>query len=215
MTFSLQVKNWHLFLAITSFYLILVCISNAFIITDNIYYNTLSNKIPIEEINRLLSFQKDYSWVSYLVQIVALLIKVYFTAGCIFIGLFLGEAKLKFNKIVKVVLLSEVVFMLYGGIRLVLIYTGDFSTLDQIQHFWPLSLFSLFPPESIPAWLFYPLYLVNIAEVAYWALLAWGISFLVKANFFSNLKTVLSSYGSGLLLWIVMFVFVQLYFLNP
>jgi hypothetical protein len=45
--------------------------------------------------------------------------------------------------------------------------------------------------------------------------LALGLTYLMKSKFLQSLKTVLTSYGAGLLLWMVFLVFVQLYFLEP
>jgi hypothetical protein len=163
----------------------------------------------------MLFFQKRYSWIAYPVQLVTLGIKVSFTGGCIYAGLLLGQQKIKFSRILKVVLFSEVVFILYSMGRLGVLFSKDFSTLEQIQKFWPLSLFSLFSSDSIPQWLFYPLYTINIAEIAYWLVLALGLTYLMKTKFLQSLKTVLTSYGAGLLLWMVFLVFVQLYFLEP
>lgn len=112
------------------------------------------------------------------------------------------------------VLIAEFVFVLYTMIKLGLLLLKDFSILEQIEAFWPLSLFSIFKDQAVPAWLLYPLYTANIAEIAYWIVLAFGLSSLKKTKFLQSLRTVLSSYGGGLLLWVVFLVFMQLYFLE-
>jgi hypothetical protein len=194
--------------------LINLYITNTIVITDEIIHDTFSFEISTEEIRQILLFKKKYGWISYVAQPMALLIKIYFTAGCLFIGLMIYDVRVKFSKILKIVLIGEFVFVIYAVFRLVFIYFKDFSTLEQIQNFWPLSLFSLFPGDSIPQWLFYPLYTINIAEIAYWLVLALGLTYLMKTKFLQSLKTVLTSYGAGLLLWMVFLVFVQLYFLE-
>lgn len=211
---KIATKSSHLLIILIYINLIYSYIFFSKILTDSVYYNSFSHKFSTEDINRLLSFKKEYGWISYIAQILTLVIKIYFTALCIYIGILLNENKIKFIKILKIALYAEFVFIFYSGIRMIMIYYIDFITVEQIQKFWPLSLFSLFPGDSIPQWLFYPLYTINIAEIAYWLVLALGLTYLMKTKFLQSLKTVLTSYGAGLLLWMVFLVFVQLYFLE-
>jgi hypothetical protein len=211
---DIKISNNTLYLILCSFILINLYITNTIVITDEIIHDTFSLEISSEEIRQILLFKKKYGWISYVAQPMALLIKIYFTAGCLFMGLMIYDVRVKFSKILRTVLLGEFVFVIYTVFRLGFIYTKDFSSLEQIQKFWPLSLFSLFSSDSIPQWLFYPLYTINIAEIAYWLVLSLGLTYLIKTKFLQSLKTVLTSYGAGLLLWMVFLVFVQLYFLE-
>ena len=210
-----NVHNLQVFSLLLIAYLLLAYISAEYIITNEIYYNSFSNNLPIEDINSIISLQDKYSWIAYPLQLISLALKVYFTGACIYAGLLLGQQKIRFRRILKVVLFSEMVFILYSMARIVVLLSKDFSTLEQIQVFWPLSLFSFFQADSIPQWLFYPLYTINIAEIAYWLVLALGLTYLMKTKFLQSLKTVLTSYGAGLLLWMCILVFAQLYFLEP
>lgn len=208
-TFNLQI-----FALLLTLYLILNYISLSFLINEEIYYNSFSSILPLEEISRIVSFQNKYGWISYPIQLITIIVKTCFTAICLYIGFLFSEHKTKFKDIYKVVLIAEFVFVLYAMIKLGLLLLKDFSTLEQIEAFWPLSLFSLFKDQTVPAWLLYPLYTANIAEIAYWIVLAFGLSSLKKTKFLQSLRTVLSSYGGGLLLWVVFLVFMQLYFLE-
>lgn len=209
-----KVHNLQVFSLLLIIYLLFAYISTVYLITDEIYYNSFSSNLPIEDINKILSFQDKYSWIAYPLQLFTLALKVYFVSVCIYTGLLFGQQKIRFSRILKVVLLSEMIFIFYSMARLVVLLSKNFSTLEQIQNFWPLSLFSLFSNDSIPQWLLYPLYTINIAEISYWLVLALGLTYLLKTNFLQSLKTVLTSYGAGLFLWMVFLVFVQLYFLE-
>lgn len=209
-----KAHNLQVFSLLLIAYLLLAYISVEYIITDELYYNSFSNNLPIEDLNRMLSFQDKYNWIAYPLQLFTLALKVSFTGVCIYAGLLFSQQKIRFSRILKVVLFSEMVFILYSMARLGVLFSKNFSTLEQIQNFWPLSLFSLFSSDSIPQWLFYPLYTINVAEIAYWLVLALGLTYLMKTKFLQSLKTVLTSYGAGLLLWMVFLVFVQLYFLE-
>ena len=60
--------------------------------------------------------------------------------------------------------------------------------------------------------LVFPLSLLNVFEALYWLALAWLLTGVVEKPIGSTLKTVATSYGSGLLLWVlfVMFLTVNL-----
>jgi len=207
--------NWKLFLFLIILYLLNGIILNEYIITSEFYQKSFSAQLTLDQINKILTFKENYGWVSYILNIVFLTLKLNFAAFCIFIGVFFTNQKASYKSILKVVMLAEFVFVIYSAFRLLFVFLGDFETIQQIQHFHPLSLFSLFQFGDIPDWLIYPLSIMNIAELFYWFLLALSLKYLFKSHYLKNLKTILTSYGTGLLLWIVLFVFIQVYFLNP
>lgn len=208
-------KNWHIFLSLITLYILSAFISNEYILTSDIYQKSFSNELTIDQIHKMITFKESYGWVAYLFNVLVLTIKLNFAAFCLFIGLFFTGKKIAYKKILKVVLLAEFVFVLYAGLRLFLIFINEFNTLQEIQHFIPLSLYSIFYGNGIPEWLIYPLSIMNVAELVYWFLLALGLTLILKTHYLKNLKTVLTSYGTGLLLWVVVLVFIQVYFLNP
>ena len=142
-----------------------------------------------------------------------LILKINFSAICVYIGLLFSEIKANYQKIIKITLCGETIFTIYSGLKLFLIINKKFDSLDQIQNYWPFSLISFFPGYSIPSWLLYPLYAINIAQIIYWFFLAFAIGFLLKINYLKSFRIVLSSYGLGFLLWMLIVVFVQVYFL--
>ncbi len=208
-------RNLYLYFAFVIMFSLITIISSEYIITSDIFYNSYSNQLTLDQINSLLFYKERYGWISYTLTIIGFTLKINFAAFCIFIGVFFTNQKVKYKSILKIVLLAEFVFVIYSAFRLLFLYLGDFETIEQIRYFQPLSLFSLFQPGSIPDWFIYPLSILNVAELIYWFLLALGLRYIFKSNYLKNLKTVLTSYGTGLLLWIVVFVFIQVYFLNP
>ena len=53
---------------------------------------------------------------------------------------------------------------------------------------------------------------LNLFEVAYWFLLAYGIKSLGNIDFKNGLKITSLSYGVGLAIWCIFIVFLQLQF---
>jgi len=139
-------------------------------------------------------------------------LRVSFTAICIYIGCFLANIKVEFGKLFKVALLADFVFVLAGIVKLViLIFFRNVSTFNDLQ-FQPLSLLELLDSTSIDTFLIYPFTLISVFELLYWLALAWLLSGVIEKPFGRSLRKVASSYGTGLLLWVlfVMFLTVNL-----
>jgi hypothetical protein len=85
-------------------------------------------------------------------------------------------------------------------------------TLEDLQYFMPGSLLNLFNPKEIEPWLVYPLQSINVLEVAFWFALAYELKEFFNEDFGKAFGTVMASYGSGLVIWIVFVVFLTLNF---
>jgi len=209
-----QTKNIYIFLYVIILYIILSFISNEFIITEDLIISSYKQKLSIEQIHRILSLRESYGWISYMLQVVLFALKAFFVSICISIGLLLADIKVSFKSLLKVVFLSEGVFILYTAIRMGLIYYKSFSSLEKVTYFSPGSLLSMFNYETLNNAFIYPLQVINIPHLLYFFALAFGLTAILKNNYFKNLKIVFSSYGTGLVLWIAIVVFAQLYLLN-
>ena len=212
--FLKQTKNIYIFLYIIILYTILSFISNEFIITKDFIISSYKQKFTSEQIHRILSLRDSYGWFSYVLQARLFALKAFFVALCISIGLLLADIKLSFRSLLKVVFLSEGVFLLYTAIRLVLIHYHNFSSLKEVTYFSPGSLLSVFNYETLNEAFIYPLQVINIPQLVYFFVLAFGLTAILKNNYSKNLKIVISSYGTGLILWIAIVVFAHLYLLN-
>ena len=203
---------WKLyFLLIILLGLISFSISYLFL-SDSIYYQTFGEQLAIEKIGIMLESARKWQWLSYVFIPVLVLIRVGYTATCLCIGMFVADLRARFRDLFKVALLADFVFVLAGLVKLViLIFVKEVNTLNDLQ-FQPLSLMQLFDKGSVDALLVYPLNLLNVFELLYWLALAWSLTGVVEKPLGSSLKTVASSYGTGLLLWVlfVMFLTVNL-----
>ncbi len=209
-----KMNNLYIWIYIIIIYTILLIISNEFIITEDIIISEYDEKLTSDQINRILSFRESFGWISYLLQIVLFTLKVFFVSVCLSIGMLFADIKLDFKKIIKVVLISEIIYIIYTCIRLIMLGIKDFNSLKQIQYFFPGSLLSFFNPEQLSKVFVYPLQVINIPQILYFFALAFGLTVILKNRYLTNLKIVISSYGTGLALWIAIVVFAQLYLIN-
>ncbi|WP_434980146.1 hypothetical protein [Daejeonia sp. YH14] len=152
--------------------------------------------------------QKKWWWVSYAVTPVIIGIKVLLVAFCLnFIKLFDFEwsEKIKFSDFVFLALIAEFVFVIAGAYKFVNFYwlEPDY-TLEDLQTYYPMSLINFREYISTEKWLAYPLQLVNLFELFYWGILAWGLWEFSgqKMKPAKSLGLVALTYGTGLLFWV-------------
>ncbi len=208
----LNQNGWRYYLFVISFTTIISFAFNYLFISDGIYYQSFGEKLAAGRISKIIEQSQKWQWLGYLFIPIVVLIRVSFTAICLYTGLFVANLKVQFRDLFKVALLADFVFVLAGMVKLgVLIFFKEVNTLEDLQ-FQPLSLMQLFDKGSVDSLLVYPLSLLNVFEVLYWLALAWLLTGVVEKPMGSTLKTVATSYGSGLLLWVlfVMFLTVNL-----
>lgn len=113
-----------------------------------------------------------------------------------------------FKPFFRVAIQAELVLLLPSLLKLLwfLFVQTDYS-LQDLQFFYPLSLLNLFDAKAMSPYLLYPLQLANLFEVAYWFALAYGVSQLIEIPMPKAFGVVATSYGSGLLVWVVFIMF--------
>lgn len=212
----MQLLNLNLSRILISLLFLTLCIfftvQYLFLNNSSIVFQTYEQQLSIIRIEQLIENSKKWQWLGYVFIPIVVLIRVSFTTICLYTGFFIMNLKVRFKDIFKVALLADFVFVLAGITRLIiLIFLKEVSTLNDLQ-FQPLSLMELFDKNGVDALFIYPFSLISVFELLYWLVLAWLLARLVELPFSRSLKTVASSYGSGLLLWVlfVMFLTVNL-----
>jgi hypothetical protein len=109
------------------------------------------------------------------------------------------------------------VFLGVGVLKIVWFYFFQTNyTLEDLQYFYPLSALNIVGYKGLDAWLIYPLQVLNLFELAYWLLLSYFVGMLAFIEKYKGkpmdlgFKIVASSYGSALLLWVVVVMFFTL-----
>lgn len=184
---------------------------------NNIFYLTFIKETNINRIEQILTQFKEMKWISFILLPLILLIRVFYTSVFLYIGIFFTELKIDFGKLFKIALLADFVYVLAGLVKLViLIFFREVNTLQDLQ-FQPLSVMELINAKTIDPLFVYALSLLNVFELGYFMLLAWLLVGVVyEANeertlrFGQSLKLVTASYGSGLLLWVLVVMFITL-----
>lgn len=191
---------------------VFIAVQYLYLNESRLFFQTYAQQLSIPRIEQLIENSKKWQWIGYVFIPIVVLIRVSYTAICLYTSYFLANLKIRFKDLFKVALLSDFVFVLAGLVKLViLVIFKEVGTLDDLQ-FQPLSLMELFDKGSVDVMLIYPLSLISVFELFYWLALAWLLSGVIEKPLGSSLKTVASSYGTGLLLWVlfVMFLTVNL-----
>lgn len=200
------------FLPLIALCSVIIFAINELFLSEVLYIQTFGEKIATDRIAKIIEQSKKWQWLGYLFIPFVVLIRISFTAICLYTGLFLANFKVRFKDLFKVALLADFVFVFAGLAKLViLIFFKEVSTLDDLQ-FQPLSLMEIFDKSSVDALFIYPLSIVSVFELLYWLALAWLLTGVIEKQFIHTFKTVASSYGTGILLWVlfVMFITVNL-----
>ncbi len=199
---------FQLFFIFCALVMLLVFATNWILITDDVYYDTFGEKLSFERINEMISFTKKSRWVSYLIIPFLYLVKFFFIAVCISSGAFLLRLEVHIKSIFRIVLFAEFIFLSLPVIKLVWFsfFETTYSIYD-LQYFTPLSLLSFFERSQLEPWQIYPLGLVNVFEVAYVLTLSYLLSKIIQGDFAQSFKLVISSYGLGLLVWVIFVMF--------
>jgi len=204
-----QTKNRDLFLVLAFVYTLATIYIDQVLVDPDVYQQSLAHNLTQEQIAEILGLKDRYRWLTYLFDLVFVLVKCLLTAFVIYSGLVLFGEGIGFAKTMKIVLLAEFLFLIP-----LLAKTAWFTfvetnfTLERIQSFYPLSLLHLFPsPDAINEIWVYPFQTLNIFEFLYWFVLASGIKHFTGRDYETSLRIVISSYLPCLLLWIVFVMF--------
>jgi hypothetical protein len=184
------------------------------LITDSLYFNNFSDKLSYSQIEDKLVQVKKWQWLGYVFIPIKILIKLTFTTIFLSVGALFNSNRFEFKKMWGVALVAEFVFIIPIILKIFwFAFIQTNYTLKDLQLFYPLSLLNFFDANNIEPWLLYPLQVFNVFELAYWLLLARGITHIdtgQEISFGAALQLVLVSYGAGLLVWVALVMFLTL-----
>ena len=175
-------------------------------------------KLTALQIKEIFALQEKWNWLSYTIIPILLLIKTTLISSILYIGTFFySKVKVTFKQLFNAVVKAEFVFLGVGVLKIIWFYFFQANyTLEDLQYFYPLSALNIVGYQGLDAWFIYPLQVLNLFELAYWLLLSYFIGKLAFTEkdkgkpMDLGFKIVASSYGSALLLWVVVVMFFTL-----
>lgn len=186
---------------------ILIYITNRYILTINFYENSGDpvSGIPEQEGRVYDNLQK---WI-YLSSALYLLIKLFLISLVLYTGLYLSDHPVDFERIFNITIWAEFIFFVPAIIKMSWFhYYYPNGTLTDWHKYYVLSALSFV--DYAPADYYYALQTINVFEIGYWFLLAFGIYKASGMDYDLSLKTVFLSYLPALFIWVCVVTFCSL-----
>ncbi len=208
---TFNTNGWMVFSLICATLFLTAFIQQKMILTDQVYFNTWSQQLAYDRVETLLAMKHKWLWAGYFVIPLIVLLQVSFVASCLTTGALLGNFEGNFRFFFGIVLRCYPVLMLHGiAILITALLFKDISTISDFQRADYFSAAALINQQDLTAWYIYPLKVLNVVEICFWLLLSWNLSQYTGRSWLANFKFVASSYGVGLLLWVLFIMFLQL-----
>ncbi len=208
-----DISPWLMFILLNFIYIVSLYVQNTYILTDEVYYNSLGEQLTTERIKEWLNVQKGYTWIQYASVPVLIIFQTFMVTMCLNIGALLDDVKVGFGKLFGLVLKASIVF---GFGRLLFSIFGlfaDITTMDDIANVNYFSILSLMGAESLPKWSLYIFQTLNVFEVGFITLLVLGINKLMPIPLEKRINFVFLTYGIGLVCWVLLITYLMISFM--
>lgn len=204
-------KRVYYFVILTILNFIFGITSNKLLNSNKLLVDSLIEQFPTDQVQELLTFQQKWEWLTYVILPLLLLLKIAIITAILDLGCFLFNKEIKYKKLFNIVVKAEFIFLLAIIIKTAWFYFYQTNyTLEDLQYFYPFSALSLIGHEGLQPWFVYPFQVLNLFELAYWFILAYLLGKELESTTDKGLSIVASSYGVGLLIWVVGVMFLTL-----
>ncbi len=204
--------SWiRLYFIILLLYLLTMLFSQS-LVDETVYFNTYSEQLTFDRAVDLYHSMMSLSWVGYALFPFIILLKVLAVSMIIYTGVLLlnRNRQLTLGTVIRVVTGSEVIFVIAGVMKaLWFCFFAENYTLYDLNFFYPFSLANMFKPDEVSALWIFPLQTVNLFNILYLLLLAYGIR--VPGNMERTLsdRIVAGTYLPALVLWVAFIMFLS------
>lgn len=199
--------NYLLFGANASLNLLLLFLTNRYIITFPVFEKSWADRLNPDQLNEYFLQKDQLAFLTYFALIFYLLIKYALIALILQLAADFSGYKLKFSNVIKVVMMAELLILFPQALKIIHFLNLSGFTVDDLRSYEPLSLAGLFLAGGSGPWQ-YPFQVFSLWEVIYWFLLADGLRQAAGTSFKKSFSLVLSSYVPSLLFWAVLVAFI-------
>jgi len=188
----------------------MIWLSKTVLINETVFYNTFSEQLSYDRSLKLFESIRRLSWVGYVFTPFLLLLKFSAISLVIYTGIILSnnQERVTLGSVFKVVIASEIVFLLAGFLKLLWFYlfAGNYNLTD-LGFFYPLSLINFFKTGEVSKLWVFPLQAVNAFNIIYIFSVSYGLSRVTDLEKANSDKVVLMTYIPALTLWIALIMF--------
>jgi len=183
---------------------VIISVTNHYILTINFFDSSgeYLNGNPALEGKTYEDIQK-YIYSS---TVIYTTFKLFVVALVLYTALFLADHPIPFAKAFNIVILSEFIFLLSAVLKIIwFLYAYPNGTLSDWHKTYIFSVLSL--TGRVSADWYYPLQTLNLFEMLYWFILAYGIFCNTSLTYDRSLRIVVFSYLPALFIWVATIVF--------
>jgi len=183
---------------------------NYFLLTDSLFYSSLSEQYTSEQIQKILDIRNSWRYIGYVIIPIVIIIRVLYSSFCLFLGDLFQESHWGFKKLFNISLKADVVFCLSAiGNFYYYAFSNNYAKIEDLNVNY-FSLLRTAGKENIPAWLVFAFNSLNIFELFYIILLILFVRSTFKISYLKSSVFVLLTYGIGNYLYIVAITFLYL-----
>ncbi|WP_318308363.1 hypothetical protein [Flagellimonas crocea] len=196
------------FILLVGLYLSLTYISNIILYDKEFLINLVGR-----DFENFLKVRKQIDTFGYFLIPVFFLCKILLISFILDFGCYLYGKEIDYKALFGIVVKAEYILLLPVLFKTIWFsYFQKNYDLKDLQLFYPLSLSNLVEYKDLGIWWIYPLQIINVFEVFYWIILAYNLDKTLKTpeNKNTGIKIVASSYGVGLLIWVISVMFFTL-----
>jgi len=177
------VKNWHLFLFVLLSNLIITLINDRFIMTKDVYYLLLSDKIESNRVDDYFELTKRFSLYSYLALPIIIWLKITFVALVLQTPLMLKGIEVSFKETFKISAFANIPYVLLAVIKTsILLFTPRSNYTNDLLNMIPGSLTNFISKESYSNLAYSFLNNINLYEILWVLIVFYGIGNLKKIS---------------------------------
>ena len=206
----LKINNWNYYFVLCGVCVLFTFATNLFLLTDSLYYSSLSEQYTTEQIRKILDIRDSWKYVGYFFIPLTIIIRVLYSSFCLFLGDLFQESHWGFKKIFNISLKADVAFC-FSVISNFYYYafSENYEKIEDLSVNY-FSLLRIAGKENIPTWLVFAFNSLNIFELIYIFLLIIFIHLSFKISYLKSSAFALLTYGIGNYLYIVAITFLYL-----
>lgn len=177
-----------------------------FVLTEEVYYNTLGERMAYERIDKMLVQQQAWSWLAYAFIPLSVILQTFAISLCLLTGIVFSSTKVSFGRIFGMALKVIAIVMVIRLLPTLVLLIQEVQVMDDLLASDWYSVLALFGRDNVPAWIHIPLAALNLFHLLLLAGLLAGLRYLVDKPAGT---LALISYGCGTLLWWLALMYVQ------
>ena len=196
------IKTWIIVAAILAVEIIYYVIYERFIVTEDVVYESLAGNMSIEQIARGLAEMETFNFLYFLIVIASAILVIFAISFSVNIGILVKKLKVTFAKVFDVVAKAYIAFSIARLANLFILGRMQIVTFDDLLLAPKLSLVDLMGRVGRPTWMLYAFDRVNVFQILFILLLAFGLKPILNKSMGKSTLFVLGTYGLALLIWV-------------